>query len=1236
MRSDDEKLVSQTLSGDRDAFGVLVHKYQEMVYAYAFQKVRNEEDAQDVTQEVFWRAYHGLYQLRQPHRFRSWLYTIMSNECKRRLMNVIKTRRRETALADATDHALGIEPAYAAPTEGWRVDLEQALSELSDDNRIAVSMFYMGDRSLKEISEFLGVSVNTVKGKLYRARQQLGSALSDRYSSLLKSQKLKGGFLMQFMEQIHHIPSPTMASSWSGAAIGKIAFSLILAVCILIGIARYGTDSPTVPSMKRVGAGPTEVVLLGPTANSTRSPIPFAPVQTENLPPAGSSRGSGDQGHQLAAREATPGNGGSAQRAAAAKNESEKMIFSGRVVDSGGAPVADAGLRYAISFYPLEGDAGSGPSSYYGPFFYTRTGVDGIFRFELSPSKLDWKPFDSKDMLSRLNIAVTHPNHAIWWQEIPFQSTTDVEIQLEIPEIVSGKVMNEAGEPIQNAEAQIQSVFRGDPILGEPGDRLIHNALPQPVKTDANGKFVLPGLPQDATISLDVQGPGYARESRHNVPVSAKRLEFRLKREGRIEGRLTYADTGKPVRSGMVSFWGIPPTRGLRQTRVSWRGKYLLKNVAPGVYGFHLDDGPKGWTAVAKEFVTVSAGQTVNLDLTLIRSGFITGRVTDQDTNEPIANHRIRLNDAARPEGSQLRDHHTITDTTGAYLFDAAPGRVLVHTNPPRGYQDSGQTEVSNIGQIQRHVEVVEGETVVVDFQISKGMKLVGQLLTETGEPVAGARISSTWARYGPYSISDELGRFTVVGLRPGQKLGLKAEHSGLKLRGMAEIEVQPGVPIEIRMKSYGRVKVSGRVIDHEGKPMPSMEVQLTHWDLQRHIGNVTNVAVTDDDGRFREIELIVGDEYEIHVELEGYRRAETKQFAATAEMTQIADLVLLPAGGEFFIEGRVTDTAGEPVSGVRLSIGQQSQNWLTHTDENGDYRFDDLSMAVIFRLYIYDDPRYADHQFGILKTNQRHDLVLVKADAYLAGKVVDADGQPIEQAVVAVRGEADPFSGYQYPYVQTNLHSEFELKHIKDSIVSIRVSDRKYHKIFKDIEVNQRDLVFALTPADARPEPTPEQQAKRSYSEACRERFKTLVSQPAPELTVAEWLSDSPVSIKDLKGKTVALHFWSLNHTDHVRQIRLLNILQEIYRDKGLVCVAICPATAAVKTVRQHIAEESLSYSIGLDSPTEVVGAEGETFDRYAIGWGSEIVLINAAGEITGSAWEFEYEDKIQAVLAD
>ena len=421
---------------------------------------------------------------------------------------------------------------------------------------------------------------------------------------------------------------------------------------------------------------------------------------------------------------------------------------------------------------------------------------------------------------------------------------------------------------------------------------------------------------------------------------------------------------------------------------------------------------------------------------------------------------------------------------------------------------------------------------------------------------------------------------------------------------------------------------------------MPSMDVLLMRWSPVSHGGYGTIVATTDDNGQFRGIELIVGDEYTISVEAEGYRKTKTERFTATAEMTQIADLILLPAGGQFFIEGRITDTSGKPVRGARLNISQGGQHWLTRTDGNGDYRFEDLSMAVVVALNIHH-PGYANHEFKILKTNQRHDLVLVKADGYLAGKVVNADGKPIvERMRVMIRAREDPFSSYRYfPGALTNLQGEFELKHIKDPIVSIRVSDEtnlKTFKIFKDIAINQRDLVLTLTPPKPRPELTPEQQTERTYFQACRERFKTLVNQPAPELTVGEWVSGPPVSIEDLKGKTIALHFWTLNHIHHARQIRLLNILEEVYRDKGLVCVAVCPSTSAVDTLKQHIAEESLPYSIGLDRSIDIVGAQGETFDRYAIGWGSEIVLINAAGEVTGSAWEYEYEDKIQMLLGD
>ena len=293
----------------------------------------------------------------------------------------------------------------------------------------------------------------------------------------------------------------------------------------------------------------------------------------------------------------------------------------------------------------------------------------------------------------------------------------------------------------------------------------------------------------------------------------------------------------------MVVLEGIDPTNGWGQARVDANGNYLLKNLAPGMYNLNLDEGPEGWTAVAKELIKVAEGQTVsNVDLTLVRGGIITGRVTDQNTNEPIADHHISFHDAARPE-SQGAVHGTETDKTGVYHFRAAPGRTLVYTSAPEGYQ--------NIGQVKKYVDVVEAKTVAVDFQFSRGVELMGRILTEDGEPVAGARITDVWDWYKEYGRSDELGAFTISGLRSGQRLGLRAEHSGLRLRGKVEIEVQPGASVEIQMEQYERVKVSGRVVSRAGEPMPSVNIDLMRWDPQRRMGQSTTVTVTSGDGWF-------------------------------------------------------------------------------------------------------------------------------------------------------------------------------------------------------------------------------------------------------------------------------------------------------------------------------------------------------------------------------------------------
>lgn len=206
--SDDETLIHHCLAGDEDAFGFLVHKYKDLVYAYACQKVSNYTDAEDITQEVFIRAYRNLATFKHPHNFRSWLYTIASNECKRWLAKKRKHQEKEVNLEDVPAENLGFEADFSKTPTDWQIDLEEVIRNLPEDNRIVVSMFYMSDCSLKEISEYLGVSVNTVKGKLHRARQQLGNMLLERYESVLKKNKLRGGFTCKVMKQLHHISHP--------------------------------------------------------------------------------------------------------------------------------------------------------------------------------------------------------------------------------------------------------------------------------------------------------------------------------------------------------------------------------------------------------------------------------------------------------------------------------------------------------------------------------------------------------------------------------------------------------------------------------------------------------------------------------------------------------------------------------------------------------------------------------------------------------------------------------------------------------------------------------------------------------------------------------------------------------------------------------------------------------------------------------------------------------------------
>ena len=168
---DDAVLVRQSLAGETDAFGLLVSRYQHVMYTVALRMVGNSEDARDVTQDAFVKAYRQLATFDPNYRFFSWMYRIVINES----LNTIRARRPQEPL-DPTVTAAG-NPFESALARERLDQIEAAMLQLPPDYRAVVVLRHFAEQSYAEISTALEIPEKTVKSRLYSARQLLGEML---------------------------------------------------------------------------------------------------------------------------------------------------------------------------------------------------------------------------------------------------------------------------------------------------------------------------------------------------------------------------------------------------------------------------------------------------------------------------------------------------------------------------------------------------------------------------------------------------------------------------------------------------------------------------------------------------------------------------------------------------------------------------------------------------------------------------------------------------------------------------------------------------------------------------------------------------------------------------------------------------------------------------------------------------------------------------------------------------
>ena len=237
MRNNDAELIQQTLMGDQRAFGTLVRRYQKPLHALVWRKIGDFHIAEEITQDIFLNVYKKLQTLKNPNRFAGWLYVIASRRC----IAWLKKKRIPMKSLDAMPPEELEELAYAqyhaerqdeVVSERHREIVKCLLQKLPESERTVVTLHYLGDMSCEDISKFLGVSPNTVKSRLHRARKRLKKE-ERMVRDVLGGFQLSASLTENILREVAHIEPTTPAGGkpwipWAVAASTTIFVILLM------------------------------------------------------------------------------------------------------------------------------------------------------------------------------------------------------------------------------------------------------------------------------------------------------------------------------------------------------------------------------------------------------------------------------------------------------------------------------------------------------------------------------------------------------------------------------------------------------------------------------------------------------------------------------------------------------------------------------------------------------------------------------------------------------------------------------------------------------------------------------------------------------------------------------------------------------------------------------------------------------------------------------------------------
>ena len=185
----DTEIISKVLSGDHASFAVLVNRYQSYVFTLTLRMVKGREDAEEVAQDVFIKAFKYLADFKGASKFTTWLYTIVNNTCisfLRKKKLDIHSLDNEKVFEVAENQDSGMR-ANMIEQKSKLAMVNDAINMLTKDDAQIITLFYKAEQSLEETAQILGIETNTAKVRLHRARTRLKEKMETNFAEEVKN-----------------------------------------------------------------------------------------------------------------------------------------------------------------------------------------------------------------------------------------------------------------------------------------------------------------------------------------------------------------------------------------------------------------------------------------------------------------------------------------------------------------------------------------------------------------------------------------------------------------------------------------------------------------------------------------------------------------------------------------------------------------------------------------------------------------------------------------------------------------------------------------------------------------------------------------------------------------------------------------------------------------------------------------------------------------------------------------